>query len=100
MNNQELVGITIALLFTIFIVIISILIVTWHTNSMITQQIYEKACAKAEDMNIIINNNIDPYNPCDINLYGTIFQINYFCEKVNPSFCDFNIVLLNETVIH
>ena len=100
MNKTEMFGITVAILITTIIGIATIGILVWHTNSMTTQLIYEKSCAKAADMNIIIEQNIDPYNPCDINWYGTTFQINYFCEKVNPSFCDFNIVLLNETVIH
>jgi len=98
MNRIELFWTTIAVLIAVIIGAAACGIIIWHSNDMATQMIYEKSCEKAKDMNMVVKEHINPYNPCDINWYGTVFQINYFCEKVNKPFCDFNITLLNETV--
>ena len=95
MNNNIAVFIT--LLITTIILIGATGIIVWNSNFVTQELIYEMACEKAADDNIFINN---PIYICDINWYGTVSHVNYFCEKINKNYCDFNITLLNATVVH
>jgi len=83
------------LIIVVFVFCVAMFSYNYFSGIVVHNLSRELACDKALEEGILFDRTSDV--DCDVNWHGSVVEINFFCEKVMPSFCDFNLVALNET---